>query len=342
MTLVVDKFQSLLPPRTRATPSGWSVFNAPCCHHRGHKQDKRKRAGVRFDNGIVYNCFNCKFSTGWQPGSPLGEKMKILCRWLGASDDTVKDMIFEALKSESPEYRPTEIRTEAKFGERDLPKGSLALKEWIAADLPEDLENKLALVVSYIIDRGFDPMSDDFYWSPAEDGYDSRVLIPFRFKGKIVGHTARKVDQGKPKYLSHQDPNYVFNFDRQTEDQKYILVTEGPFDALAVNGVAVLTNEVSDQQAHLINSLDAEKIVIPDQDRAGLRLFDRAVELGWSVASPTWDTDVKDCADAVNRYGKLFVVVDAIKTASKGAIKINMAKKKLEQKLEKIENEITD
>lgn len=342
MTLVVDKFQLLLPPRTRATPSGWSVFNAPCCHHRGHKQDKRKRAGVRFDSGIVYNCFNCKFSTGWQPGSPVGEKMKTLCRWLGASDDRIKEMIFEALKSESPEYKPKESRTEAKFEERELPNGSLPLREWISTELPRDLESKLASVVEYVIDRGFDPTADDFYWTPAEDGYDSRVLIPFRFKGKIVGHTARKVHQGKPKYLSHQDSDYVFNFDRQQDDQKYILVAEGPFDALAVNGVALLTNEISDSQAHLINSLDSEKIIIPDQDRSGLRLFDRAIELGWSVASPTWESDVKDCADAVNRYGKLFVVVDAIKTASRGAIKINMAKKKLEQQLEKMENEHID
>ena len=52
---------------------------------------------------------------------------------------------------------------------------------------------------------------------------------------------------------------------------------------------------------------------------------------------PNWSDDVKDVADAVNRYGKLFVVVDAIKTAQKGAIKINMAKHQQIHKLEKIE-----
>ena len=52
---------------------------------------------------------------------------------------------------------------------------------------------------------------------------------------------------------------------------------------------------------------------------------------------PNWDDDVKDVADAVQRYGKLFVIVDAIKTAQKGAIKINMAKKQQEHKLERLE-----
>jgi hypothetical protein len=66
-------------------------------------------------------------------------------------------------------------------------------------------------------------------------------------------------------------------------------------------------------------------------------LFDRAAELGWSVAMPNWDNDVKDVADAVQKYGKLYVVVDAIKTAQSGVIKINMAKKQMEHKLDRIE-----
>ena len=77
--------------------------------------------------------------------------------------------------------------------------------------------------------------------------------------------------------------------------------------------------------------------MIPDQDSAGLTLFDRAAELGWSVAMPNWDPDIKDTADAVQRYGQLFVIVDAIKTAQQGEIKIIMAKKQQEHKIERLE-----
>jgi hypothetical protein len=52
------------------------------------------------------------------------------------------------------------------------------------------------------------------------------------------------------------------------------------------------------------------------------------------VAFPTWDSDVKDVADAVLKYGKLFVIVDAIKTAQRGEIKINVAKNNLAHRLE--------
>ena len=338
MTLVVDKFRTLLPPRAKSSPSGWTSFNAPCCQHRGHSPDTRKRAGIRFDgNGIVYNCFNCKFTTGWQPGSSVGEKMKTLCRWLGSSEDTIKELVFEALKTEGDDYRPEHQETKLEFTNKELPEGAMPLLEWVNSKYWKDISLEVELVIAYVVSRGYDPFDGNFYWSPAS-GYESRVIIPFKWEERIVGNTARKVTNGKPKYLSDQHPHFVFNFDQQKENQKYIFVCEGPFDALAVDGVALLTNEIAEQQSRIINSLGAEVIVIPDQDRAGLVLFDRAAELGWAVAMPNWDSDVKDVADAVQIYGRLFVIVDAIKTAQQGQIKINMAKKQQEHKLERLEN----
>ena len=339
MTLVVDKFQSLMPPRAKTSPSGWTSFNAPCCQHRGHSPDKRKRAGVRFDGlGFVYNCFNCKFSTGWQPGSPIGEKLKTLVKWMGASDDDIKDLVFEALKTESADYNPEQYQAKIEFTDKELPEGSMPLLDWCHEPYLSTASEMLSPVLRYLSDRKFDPFNGDFYWSPAS-GYENRVIIPFKWQGRIVGNTARKVTDGKPKYLSDQHPHFVFNFDKQHEDQKYIFVVEGPFDALSIGGVALLTNEIADQQSRIINSLGCEVIVIPDQDKAGTYLIDKACELGWSVAFPNWDHDVKDCADAVRRYGKLFVTVDAIKTAVSGPIKINIEKNKMLQKLSRIENE---
>jgi hypothetical protein len=264
--------------------------------------------------------------------------MKTLSRWLSAGEDLIKEMIFEALKTESKEFQPEQYQPKLEFTDKELPEGSMSIKEWVNSSYLPDISQDIGPIIDYIYNRGMDPLSDNFYWSPAP-GYSDRVIIPFRWQNRIVGNTARKVTDGKPKYLSDQHPNFVFNVDNQKEEQKYVLVCEGPFDALAVNGMSLLTNDISDYQSRIINSLGSEVIVIPDQDRAGLVLYDRAVELDWSIAEPNWDDDIKDCADAVKRYGKLFVVVDAIMTAQKGPIKINMAKKKLEQKLERLANE---
>jgi len=263
--------------------------------------------------------------------------MKTLCRWLGSSEDTIKELVFEAMRTEGDDYRPEHQEIKLEFTNKELPEGAMPLLTWLDAKLTNEEEQKLVEVVEYVVSRGYDPTSENFYWSPAP-GYIDRVIIPFMWQGRIVGNTARKVTNGKPKYLSDQHPHFVFNFDQQKENQRYIFVCEGPFDALAVDGVALLTNEIAEQQSRIINSLGAEVIVIPDQDQAGLTLFDRAAELGWSVAMPNWDSDVKDVADAVQKYGKLFVVVDAIKTAQQGEIKIIMAKKQQEHKLQRLEN----
>lgn len=333
MTLVVDKFRTLIPSRAKSSPSGWTSFNAPCCHHRGHSQDARKRGGLRFDQGIIFNCFNCKFTASWQPGRQISEKFKSLCKWMGASDDDIKVMVFEALKTESEDYEPEEHVPKVEFADKELPEAAMSISQWM--EMYDDTTSEfLNPVIEYIADRGFDPLDNNFYWSPSP-GYENRVIIPFRYQNRIVGNTARKVVDGRPKYLSDQHPHFVFNTDAQKENQKYIFVVEGPFDALSIGGVGLLTNDIADQQARIINGLGSEVIVIPDQDEAGLNLIKKAMHYNWSVAFPNWDDDVKDVADAVLKYGKLFVIVDAIKTAVGGEIKLTMALKKLEKKLEK-------
>jgi hypothetical protein len=285
-----------------------------------------------FSEGVVYNCFNCKYTANWQPGRTLTEKFKTLCRWLGANDDEIKHLVFEALKTESLDYEPEHFVEKVKFTKKDLPEATLTIAEWVNSAYLPDIAEDLGKVIDYLINRGFDPMDDNFCWGPAP-GFIDRVIIPFKYDGVVVGNTARKVKDGKPKYLSDQHPFFVFNVDAQDSLNKYVFVCEGPFDALAVGGVALLTNEISQQQAHIINQLGKEVIVIPDQDQAGLMLIKQAIDYDWSVAFPNWDETVKDCADAVKKYGKLFVVVDIIETAQKGVIRLEMAKKIQEQKI---------
>lgn len=332
MSLVVDAFKNLLPPRLKKTPKGWYTFNAPCCHHRGHRQDTKGRCGVRFDHGVSFHCFNCHYTTSWKPGRQLSRKFKSLCRWMGADEAEINKMVFEALKSEAKHYEHGESNEIITFEEKPLPGGSVSIAELVEDEtFPPDPQ--LIEAIQYIYDRGFDPC-DDFYWS---DEMPSRFVVPFRYGGKIVGSTARKVGKGQPKYLNDKPADFVFNLDKQSYEQRYILVCEGPLDAKCIRGVGLLTNAISSKQARLINAFGAEVIVVPDQDSAGLELVDQAIEQGWSVAFPTWDDDVNDCAQAVQRYGQLFVLVDIIKTTVSGKIKLKVARNQFEKKIKRIE-----
>ena len=132
-----------------------------------------------------------------------------------------------------------------------------------------------------------------------------------------------------PKYLSDQQPGYVFNLDAQINTNRiYTVVVEGPFDAIAVEGVALLGSEIKDQQAMLINNLNTEVVVMPDRDEAGEKLIQQAIDLGWSVALPDWHESVKDVNEAVQTYGKIYTLHSIIGSAEHNPLKIQLGAKK--------------
>jgi DNA primase len=105
------------------------------------------------------------------------------------------------------------------------------------------------------------------------------------------------------------------------------------FDALSINGLAVLHAEINDAQVRLIRSLGREVIIVPDQDEAGMKLVERAVELGWAVSMPVWPAGVKDVNDAVIRLGRLGALITIMQAKETSKIKIEMRKKQLIKKL---------
>jgi hypothetical protein len=213
--------------------------------------------------------------------------------------------------------------------ERQLPEGTMTVMEWINTHYASNIADDIGKVVEYIVNRG---MSLDWYnwmWSPAP-GYKDRLLIPFYQDGKIVGYTGRKITDGKPKYLTDSQSGYVFNMDRQTRDREYIIVVEGQFDAIAIDGVAIMTNEPNDTQVLRLKNLGRDVIVVPDRDKAGSKMLKYAIANEWSVSLPPWGDDVKDVADAVKKYGRLYVLTTILHYRVSGEIKINLLKKKLE------------
>ena len=158
------------------------------------------------------------------------------------------------------------------------------------------------------------------------------VVIPFTYENQVVGHTTRFLDDRMPKYIQDIQPGYVFGTDLQGANWRYAIVVEGVFDALSISGLAVLHADINDAQARLIRSLGREVVVVPDQDEAGIRLVDRAVELGWAVSMPEWPANIKDINDAVKLWGKLTTLLTIMKARETSRIKIEIRKKQLIKK----------
>lgn len=322
MSLIIDTVQSYLPTKRKVTPSGWVSFNAVCCHHNGTSADNRQRGGIMVNEGVSYHCFNCGFKASWQPGRKVSVKLKKLMQWLGVTDDTITKCSLEAMRIEEDSSYKGERGLIPTFIDKALPIGTKPLSEWIK--YPSD---ELVPVLEYLASRNL--YIDDYPWHwTDEDGFNNRLIIPFYHEHRVVGYTARKITSGKPKYISEQQPGYVFNLDRQHYERKYVIVTEGPIDAICLDGVAVMSAEISASQHSLISQLQREVIVLADRDEAGYRMVEQALEYGWSVSFPDWADGIKDANDAVVHYGKLYTLYSIINSKESNNLKIQLRARK--------------
>jgi hypothetical protein len=314
---------SILPGKKKQTSSGWTSFNAICCTHFGHRQDKRMRGGIKFDgSNWTMHCFNCGFKCNFTLGRSINVKTQNLLVWSGIDIQQVKRWSLESLQQKDliAFTQPKKQKIKIKFNEHTLPEGEIV-----------DRDNPLHKVyVDYLQSRKIDSDSYPFLITPHEPGrMGNRVIIPYTYKNKIVGHTSRFLDNKIPKYINEQQPGYVFNIDMQKPEYSVCIVTEGIFDALSIDGVALMHNDISSDQALLLSTLNKQLILVPDRDKTGLSLCDKALELGYSVSLPEWDDEVKDVNDAVVKYGKLPTLLSILQCATNSKIKIEMRRKKI-------------
>ncbi len=330
----------LLPMGNRKSEqTGWISFNAVCCTHNGETPDRKGRGGVKTDTrgGISYHCFNCGYVTGFTPGWHLGFKFRKLLSWLGADDLTIRHLVISAIRLKelvAPEELEKTPEEEIEFDQRELPAGSMSLTSWMTRVIEDNtclIPPQLASGIEYVNTRSIDSNKYEFYFTDNKSyNLHRRIIIPYYYEGKLVGNSARALDDNvKPKYWSNHPSNYVFNLDKQDADWKFVIVVEGPFDAMSIDGVSIQGSEISDTQAELIDRLQREVIVVPDTDRAGRKLVDRAIELGWTVSYPLWHETCKDLNEAVVKYGKLFVLKSIIEARETSRLKIELKKKKL-------------
>lgn len=318
MSLIIDTILSYLPAKRKHTPSGWISFNAPCCG------DNRNRGGLIVNAGdaISYHCFNCQFKASWQPGRTISQKMRKFMRLLNMSDDIINQLSLEALRLN------TDSQAQARsiipeFHIRALPMDAELISDLVKQDPPQDL----VPVLEYISNRGLYLDDFPFYWCNKQ-GFKNRLIIPFMYQNNIVGYTARTVNNNaNPRYISEQQPGYVFNLDRQAHDRTFVLVCEGPIDAISIDACAILGAEIKKSQDWLLRQLNRELVWIPDRDHEGPKTIEQALDLGWSVSMPDWPEGVKDVNDAVCKIGRLAALCLITEAKESNALKVRLRAK---------------
>ncbi len=332
MNLIQNTILNSLPANKKKTPSGWISFNAPCCIHNGETQDKKKRGGIMTsaDRTLSYHCFNCGYKASYILGRRLTQKMRTFMGYIGIPDNTIKKLAIEAMRHEEGDVK-YERRKFITFNKKELPKGAKRLEAWLEkyTTLSSTEQNNIDSLLNYVSSRGIGADWYDFMYSTNTFwNVNKRLLIPFYWRGDIVGFTGRMFEQSeKVKYYTDVQPGYVFNMDAQDWTRKFVIVTEGPFDAITISGVSILGSEINDIQQELINNLNRQVIVVPDRDAPGEKLINQAIDFGWSVSFPEWDNNVLDVADAVKKYGRLFTIQSILKSTESNKLKIDLKRK---------------
>lgn len=332
-------------PRKRNSGGGFHI-NCPLCTSRGEGQDRRFRCGVKPDaGGVVIHCFNCGAKTRWRPGETLSKTMQAFLQGIGVPEYEVKRLnhkafSYRSLFEKSPEAMlliPDAVRP--SFETTSLPPGARSFEHWASQpDVPTDFID----VATYLYGRG-DVIANGatYYWTPNPGRHfmNRRVIVPLTFEGRTVGYTARSVDPvSTQRYQMESQPNYLYNVSALTAPKrKFVVLVEGIFDAIAIDGVGLLGARLNPQQAAWIKSQGKSVILVPDRDHRGSSLIDVALENGWRVAFPGmnwagvlnwWDEGVKDCADAVKRYGRAWTLLSIIESSTDNKLEINMKRKR--------------
>ena len=322
MSIVSDILTLYLPAKRKTTPSGWTSFNAPCCVHNNENADTRGRGGVIYEgDNVSYHCFNCGYKASWQPGRNLSYKFKKLLEWLNTPDADITKLALDVMR-ENEGIQVQQHRVELPtFGTVHLPEDSVRISDI------ENFDKHSTSVVEYMAARNLNLDDTDYYWSP-QLGYRDRIIIPFYYEERIVGYTARTVGESKPKYLTDSQPGFVYGLDEQGPNKIFTILCEGPIDALHIEGCALTGSDIGDAQALLLNKLGKDIYVVPDRDKAGSKLVEQAIDRGWGVSLPDWDTDINDIGECVQRHGRLYTLYNIVAAAETSPLKIRLKAKK--------------
>jgi DNA primase len=129
----------------------------------------------------------------------------------------------------------------------------------------------------------------------------------------------------------------LYNVDKQKQEWRVVLVMEGIFDAMMIDGVATLHEEISSGQLHQLYQMNKQVIYIPDQDRTGIQNVEKILEYGFNISLPKWNDNVKDVSDAVKEYGKLPTLLSILQTSTMNKIKIKTDLQRIERKIKRNE-----
>jgi DNA primase len=141
------------------------------------------------------------------------------------------------------------------------------------------------------------------------DIWHGRVIIPiYNRSNQVIFYQGRSFTGAERRWESPSAPktNVLFGYHNIDDHSKdYVIVCEGTFDAMCIDGVAILGSEFTSFHVRALNGTHKQKIVVPQRDKRGYAMAMQALEHGYSLSFPDIG-GAQDINDAVIQYGRLY------------------------------------
>lgn len=311
-------------PLGKQDSRGFFSLKCSCCN------DYKVRAGFKFDGGnLGYNCWNCGSTGRYEECSgKISNNFRKILNAFGVEDSEISSVVnttfFNKKDSEDKTItlsKLTKVNTTTptiKLPEKSFPLGH-----------PEFLEYQENLI-TYLINRRVDLDKYNFFFS-LEPRFKDRIIIPFYRQGKIIYWQARHIDSAEKKRYDNAPVGreaVMFNFEqlhRYTDAPLFI--TEGVFDAMMVDGIAILGSKMSEAKIELFAKTRRRIVFVIDKDQNGRHLAESVLTAGWEIAFAP--DGAEDLNNSVSRFGLSWTIYELMKSivpagdAARLAININ-------------------
>lgn len=312
---------------TRVAHTGFHHCICEVCH------DHTDRGGFKFDGGEVgYNCFNCGAAGKYTENSgQLSRNFRKILNAFSIQDEDIDKLLgkafFDKANTESVNISLADVthKKEKKnyliTPEVELPKGCMRLG---STDKGLEVQERIAI---YLMGRKIDIENYPFYFS-LDPKLINYVIVPFFRNGKIIywqGRNYSNPSTKKGRYENCTEPkeNIIFNFDELFRGgDAPLFVTEGIFDALPLNGIALLGSKINEAKLEIFKKSKRDLIFVIDKDKNGRFVAEKAIENKWKITFAPQFTD--DVNKSIITYGKCWTIFELFKQIPKDVFEAKM------------------
>lgn len=310
---------------TRVSTTGFHHVVCEVCH------DHSDRGGFKFDGGEVgYNCFNCGATGRYVENSGIiSKKFRKILNSFSIPDEDIDAIVnkafFNKANRENENISLADLKPKKKnyliTPEVELPKGCTLLG---STDRGSEVQQR---IIDYLSSRKIDYTKFPIHFS-LEKQLINYVIFPFYRNGKIIYWQGRNYTNGaskKDRYnnCTSSKENVIFNFDELFKGgNSPLFITEGIFDAMPLNGVALIGSKINEAKLEILKKSKRDLIFVIDKDKNGRFVAEKAIENGWKITFAPQFTD--DVNKSIITYGKCWTIFELFKQIPKSRFEAQM------------------